>query len=272
MNSLNLFPVSQSLINVGFSNGNLLFIFSLVLSKLGTFEVGLDSQPQLPPKPSLTNVVVTDGSLKAVKGQLLILQLLEYKTRGFTSGLSLKPRQDHTNTIFTDFFHVTQDTSTEEDFGMTKTELLRIQLDSFHNSASSILVFLCLGNSSGSQDIVAGLEFRIKNLVGESSSANGNTSQYTITLVLMHDKTRFNSSGNLVGVGYNTTDEGRISSIQGLHQIIKLGLVERRDSFATTLLLATATSILLNFSWLSRMVSKDSDHERVAPILQHFNN
>merc|ERR1712223_1714772 len=74
--SLDFVAFSNSLVNVGFSNGNLLFILSLVLSKLGTFEVRLDGQPQLPPKPSLTNVVVTNGSLEAVKSQFLILQLL----------------------------------------------------------------------------------------------------------------------------------------------------------------------------------------------------
>merc|ERR1711899_265614 len=34
----------------------------------------------------------------------------------------------------------------------------------------------------------------------------------------------------------------------------------------------TTTSILLNFSWLTRMVSKTSYHKRIATILQHFNN
>merc|ERR1712223_1664222 len=74
--SLDFVAFSNSLVNIGFSNGNLLFILSLVLSKLGTFEVRLDGQPQLPPEPSLTNVVVTNGSLEAVKSQFLILQLL----------------------------------------------------------------------------------------------------------------------------------------------------------------------------------------------------
>merc|ERR1712241_626617 len=73
-------------------------------------------------------------------------------------------------------------------------------------------------------------------------------------------------------VRYNTTDEGRVSSIQGLHQVIKLRFIERRYSFATTLLLATTTSILFDFSRLSRMVSKDSYHERIASVFQHLNN
>merc|ERR1719150_2462521 len=227
IDSLDFVAFSNSLVNVGFSNSNLLFILSLVLSKLGTFEVRLDGQPQLPPKPSLTNVVVTNGSLEAVESQFLILQLLEDQTRGFSSGLGLQPRQDRANSVFTNLFHETKDTSTEEDFGVSKTELLRVQSNGLHDCSSSILVLLCLGNCSSSQDVVTLLEFRVENLVGESSPANGNTSQHTVTLVLMHDKTRLNTSGDLVSVGDDTTDEGRISGIQGLHQVIKLGLVER---------------------------------------------
>merc|ERR1712223_228997 len=227
IHSLDFVAFSNGLVNIGFSNGNLLFILSLVLSKLGTFEVRLDGQPQLPPKPSLTNVVVTNGSLEAVESQLLILQLLEDETRGFSSGLGLQPRQDRANSVFTNLFHETKDTSTEEDFGVSKTELLRVQCNGLHDCSSSILVLLCLGNCSSSQDVVTLLEFRVENLVGESSSANSNTSQHTVTLVLMHDKTRLNTSGDLVSVGDNTTDEGRISSIQGLHQVIKLGFVEK---------------------------------------------
>merc|ERR1719150_1756189 len=218
IHSLDFVAFSNGLVNIGFSNGNLLFILSLVLSKLGTFEVRLNGQPQLPPKPSLTNVVVTNGSLEAVESQFLILQLLEDETRGFSSGLGLQPRQDRANTVFTNLFHETKDTS---------TELLRVQCNGLHDCSSSILVLLCLGNCSSSQDVITFLEFRVENLVGESSPANGNTSQHTVTLVLMHDKTRLNTSGDLVSVGDNTTDEGRISSIQGLHQVIKLGLVER---------------------------------------------
>merc|ERR550532_31532 len=227
MDRLNLLPSSQSCVHVSISKSNLLFIFSLVLSELGTFEVRLDSQPQLPPEPGLTNVVVTNGSLQAVQGQFLGLQFLEEDTRSLASGLSLQPRQDITNAFFTNLLHETKDTSAEEDFGVSKTELLRVQLNDLHDCSSSILVLLCPGNSSSSQDVVTLLEFRVENLVGESSSANSNTSQHTVTLVLMHNKTRVNHTSFLVSVRDNTTDEGRISCIQGLHQVIKLSLVER---------------------------------------------
>merc|ERR1712214_89374 len=67
-------------------------------------------------------------------------------------------------------------------------------------------------------------------------------------------------------------DERRISGIQSLHQIIKLALVEGSDSLATTLLLATTTTILLNLSGLTRVIIEDVYKKRIAAILEKFNN
>ena len=88
---------------------------------------------------------------------------------------------------------------------------------------------------------------------------NVNTSQHTIALVLMHNQARFNNSRLLVGVRCNTTDERRINGIQSLHQIIKLALVEGSYSLATT--------ILLNFSWLTRVIIEVIYTKRIAAIL-----
>ena len=66
--------------------------------------------------------------------------------------------------------------------------------------------------------------------------------------------TRLNTSGNLVGVGDNTTNEVRLSLVESGHQVIKLTLEVRRDSFSTSLLLY----VLIHW-WvyrLSRVVSK----------------
>ena len=89
MSCLDLLPVSQSLVNVLLSNGNLFLILSLILSKLGALEIGLDGQPQLPPEPGLTNVVVPDGPLATVEGKLLVLHFLEDHTGSLTSSLRL---------------------------------------------------------------------------------------------------------------------------------------------------------------------------------------
>ena len=155
---------------------------------------------------------------------------------------------------------------------MSKPELFRVQSNCIENSASCRFVILGLGNCLSSQDIVALLELRINHLVGESLSADSNTSQDTIALILVHNKTRFNTTGNFVGVGDNATDKGWLSRIQHLHQVIKLSLVERRDSLATSLLLATTTAIFLDLKRLARMINKAFHKKSIGAILEQFNN
>merc|ERR1711963_249914 len=77
MDSLNLLTISNSLVNVSLSQGNLVLVLLLVLSKLRALEVGLDGQPDLHPLPGLGNHVHPDGSLTGVQSKLLVLELLE---------------------------------------------------------------------------------------------------------------------------------------------------------------------------------------------------
>merc|ERR1712002_798849 len=122
------------------------FIFSLVFAKLGTFKVGLDSHPNLPPQPGLANVVVSDCSLAAIQGQLLILKFLELHSRCFSSGSSLKPRKDLSNFVLSYLFHESKNTSSEEYLGVAKTELFFVQLNSVKYSSSSSFVIFSLSN------------------------------------------------------------------------------------------------------------------------------
>merc|ERR1719270_1428783 len=69
--------LSNSLVNVGLSNSNLVLVLLLVLAKLGALEVGLDGQPDLHPQPGLGNHHGLDGSLAGVQSKLLVLELLE---------------------------------------------------------------------------------------------------------------------------------------------------------------------------------------------------
>ena len=87
----------------------------------------------------------------------------------------------------------------------------------------------------------------------------------------MHNKTRLNSSRDLVSVGDNTTDERGVSGIQGLHEVIKLALVEGGHSLAASHLLP-ATIVLLDFSWLTRVIMEALDKQLVAAILEQLNN
>jgi len=154
---------------------------------------------------------------------------------------------------------------------VTKTELLLVQLDNVKDCSSSSLVVLSLCYQLCSKDVVASFEFRVQHFVGEASPTDGNSSQDTITLVLVHHQTRFNSTRLFVGVGDNTTNEMGLSLVESDHKVIKLALEIGGDSLATTLLLATSI-ILGSFKGLSWMISEALNHERIASVLDHLNN
>ena len=59
------------------------------------------------------------------------------------------------------------------------------------------------------------------------------TGEHTITLVLVHDQSRFYSSRLLVGVGNHTADEVGLRLVEGGHQVVQLALEVGRDSFPT---------------------------------------
>ena len=121
---------------------------------------------------------------------------------------------------------------------MTQTELLLVELHcSIQNSASGGLVILGLGNSLSGQNVVSSLELGVQHFVGESLPADGNTSQYTVALVLVHHQARLHSFGLLVSVGHHTADEVRLSLVQGRHQVVQLALEVGGDSLAAALLL-----------------------------------
>merc|ERR1719297_61271 len=270
IDSLDLASGLKSLTNVSLGKFNLLLVFLLVLSKLGALEVGLDGQPDLHPQPGLCNHHGSDGSLASVQSHLLVLELLESHSGGLASGSRLQPGKNVSDLVLTELFHLTSNTSSEEDLGVSKTVLLLIHLHNIHDNLSSGLVILGLGNSLGSDDVVSGLELGIEGLVGESHAADGDTSQDTITLVLVHHKVGLNSSGDLVSVGDNTTDEVGLSLVEGGHQVIKLTLEVGGDSLAATLLLSVL--VLGSLKRLSRMISEAHDGKRVATILDHLDN
>merc|ERR1719210_3264236 len=166
--------------------------------------------------------------------------------------------------------HPSEDTGSEEDLGVTKTELLLVKLDGVHDSASSTLVVLGLGHSLGSHNVVASLELSINHFVRETSSTDGNTGQHTVALVLVHDEARLHASGLLVSVGHHTTDEVGVGLVEGGHQVIKLTLEVRGHSLAASLLLPVL--ILGSLQRLSRVVSKALDGQSIATVLDKLNN
>merc|ERR1719422_811532 len=68
-------------------------------------------------------------------------------------------------------------------------------------------------------------------------------------------------------------DKVRLTRVKGGHQLSKRDQVDRWDSLATTSLLLLLTLILLDFSWLSWMISPEEDKELTgAGGLHDLNN
>merc|ERR1719191_1045147 len=266
VDSLDLGASLQSGVNVGLSLGDLVLVLLLELSKLGALQVGLDGQPDLHPEPGLGDHEGLDGALARVESHLLVLQLLESHPGGLASGSGLEPGQHGTDSFLTDLLHLSELSSAEEDLGVTQTVFLGVELDDGHHGPGSGLVILGLGHSSGGQDVVASLELGIEHLIWESLPADGDTGEHTVTLVLVHDQVGLHTSGLLVGVGHHTTDEVRLSLVQGGHQVIQLALEVGGDSLAATLLLLT-TIVLGGLQGLAGVVSETLDHESVASVL-----
>merc|ERR1719412_3551849 len=257
-------------VNVGLGLGDLVLVLLLVLAELGALEVGLNGQPKLHPEPGLGDHHGLDGSLAGVQGALLVLQLLELHTAGLASGSGLQPGEDRSNLVLTGLLHPTEDTSSEEDLGVTKTELLLVKLDSIHDGSSSSLVVLGLGHSLGGDDVVASLELGVQHFVGEASSADGDTGQHAVALVLVHDEAGLHTSGDLVGVGHHATDEVGVGLVEGGHQVIKLALEEGGHSLTASLLLPVL--ILRGLKRLARVVSKASNGQGIGTILDELDN
>merc|ERR1719411_2300119 len=213
--------ISNGLVDVGLGDGNLLLVLLLVLSKLSALEGGLDGQPELEPEPGLGHHVGADGTLASVQGHLLVLQLLELHPGSLATSTGLQPSKDAADLVLTLLLHPAANAGPEEDEGVAQPELLLIQLDNVHHSLSGGLVVLGLGNGCCSDDVVPRLELRVGKLVGEASAADGNSSEHTVALVLVHHQARLNTTGLLVSVGHNTTDEVGLGLVEGGHQVGK---------------------------------------------------
>merc|ERR1712073_284192 len=203
-------------------------------------------------------------------GELLVLQLLELHTAGLASGSGLQPGEDGSDLVLTLLLHPTEDTGSEEDLGVSKTELLLVQLDGVHDGSSSTLVVLGLGHSLGSHNVVASLELSVNHFVGETSSTDCNTGQHTVALVLVHDEAGLHTSGLLVGVGHHATDEVGVGLVEGGHQVVKLALEVGGHSLAASLLLPVL--ILGGLKRLAGVVSKASNGQGIGAILDQLDN
>merc|ERR1719295_590638 len=137
-------------------------------------------------------------------------------------------------------------------------------------SLSGGLVVLGLGNGSGSDDVVPILELRIGQLVGEASTADGDSGEHTVALVLVHHQAGLNASGDLVGVGHHATDEVGVGLVEGGHQVVELALEVGGHGLAALALLPVL--VLGSLQGLARVILEALNGQGVASILDQLNN
>merc|ERR1719295_395249 len=270
VHSLDLGASSDGSVNVGLGLGDLVLVLLLELAELGALEVGLDGQPQLEPEPGLGHHVGPDGTLAGVEGHLLVLQLLELHPGSLTASTSLQPGEDGADLVLTLLLHPATNAGPEEDEGVTQPELLLVQLDDVHHSLGGGLVILGLGDSGGSDDVVAGLELGIGELVGEASAADGNSGKHTVALVLVHHKAGLHTTGDLVGVGHHATDEVGVGLVEGGHQVVQLTLEVGGHGLAALALLPVL--VLGSLQGLARVVLEALDGQGVATVLDQLDD
>lgn len=88
--------------------------YSNLILDTGDVEKRSDLLPQFVPWPCAEFEVFAQVSLADLESQTLFLQFLEFFPGEVTTYPRLHPGDDFTKTVITKFFHLTQDTGTEE--------------------------------------------------------------------------------------------------------------------------------------------------------------
>merc|ERR1711963_714473 len=180
---------------------------------------------------------------------------------GFLEDFSLDESDPFDDQVITSLLKTSKSSSSEEDKGVSQPVSLPVKSNLVHEGIGSNLVIRGGSNLSLSQARISHLEVRVKHSVGETSHTDSDTLQHTITGELVHYKWRLNLSGLLVSVRHKATDKVRLTRVEGGHELTKRDKADRGDSLSTTSLLLLLTLILLDFSWLSRVVNPEENQE-----------
>merc|ERR1719264_1040977 len=113
------------------------------------------------------------------------------------------------------------------------------------------------------------LNFSLSSLT-MSITADGNTGEHTVALVLVHNQAWFHSSGLLVGVGHHTTDEVGLGLVEGCHQVVELALEVGGDSLTALTLLPVL--VLGSLKGLARVILEALNSQLVAAVLDELND
>merc|ERR1719500_1985967 len=169
--------------------------------------------------------------------------------------LTLDESDPFDDKVVTGLLKLSQSTSPEEDQGVAQPVPLAVKVNLVHEGIGGGLVVAGAGDLSLAEARISHLVVRIEHPIRESTHADPDTLEHTITGQLVHDKRRLNLSGLLVGVGHKATDKVRSTVVQGGHQLSKRDEVDRGHSLAAASLLLLLAIVLGSSGGLSRVVS-----------------
>ena len=125
---------------------------------------------------------------------------------------------------------MSQNSSTEEDLGLTNAVKAGVQLESLdHFLASLLAVHESLGNDVGCQQFVSLPELLEGNPVGESLAADSDPLEDTVASELVQHKGSVDLARLLLVVGDDAPHKVGVGVPQGDHQLGQLLLVELGD-------------------------------------------
>merc|ERR1719277_695359 len=239
-----------------------------LLFKLSEFLLGIGETNKSPglldddkPSPISHLEILSEVPLSNLdKFSLISLGSIDSATNSLES-LSLDESDPLEDKIIASFLKLGKCSSSEEDKGVSQPVSLSVKANLVHKGIGGSLVVRGGSNLSLSKTSISHLVVRIEHPIWESTHTDSDSLQHTITGELVHDKWRFNISWLLVSVGHKATDKVRSTIVEGGHQLTKRDKVDRGDSLATASLLLLLALILLDLSWLSRMVFPEKDKQ-----------
>merc|ERR550532_477632 len=194
--------------------------------------------------------------------QLSLISLLSINPSSDShEDLSLDHPHPLQHEVVTSLLQTSQSAGPEEDEGVAEPVPVPVEVDLVHQSVGGGLVVAGAGDLRLTQAGVPHLVVGVEHSVRETSHADPDTLQHTVTGQLVHDQWGLNLAGLLVGVGHKATDEVGLARVEGGHQLIERHQVDGGHSLAAASLLLLLALILGGAGGLAGVVSPQVDQQ-----------